>query len=137
MSQAMDKLVGLDTSFVLRLLVGEPVAQAKRAVAQLDSIRSEGKRCVISDLVVSETYFALQYHYQVPKQRALDALRALLQSPEIVSGGKALAILQQSDLGRSKPGFVDRIIHAEYMDEACLMLSFEKAASKLPGVRIP
>ena len=136
MSQTSN-LIGLDTSFVLRLLVGEPEAQAKRAVAQLDIIRSEGKRCAVSDLVVSETYFALQYHYEVPKQLALDSLKDFLRSPEIVPIGESLAILQQTDLGKSKPGFVDRMIHAEYMREAAMMLSFEKAAGKLPGVSIP
>lgn len=131
------KLMGLDTSFVLRLLVGEPVAQAERAVAQLDSIRSEGKRCAVSDLVVSEAYFALQYHYQVPKQLALDTLKAFLDSPEILPTGESLSVLQQTGLGKSKPGFVDRVIHAEYMKTVPIMLSFERSAAKLPGVSIP
>ncbi len=129
-------MVGLDTSFVLRLLMGEPAAQAKRAVDRLDGLRNEGKRCAISDLVVTETYFALQYHYAVPKQLALDTLREFLESPEIVPLGETGVILQQSNLGKSKPGFVDRIIHAEYMREASLMLSFEKASGKLPGVSL-
>ena len=129
-------LIGLDTSFVLRLLVGEPAIQAKRAVARLDEIRSQGKQCAVSDLVVSETYFALQYHYEVPKQLALDTLKAFLESPEIVSLGESLAILQQSDLGKSRPGFVDRIIHAEYTRATSMMLSFEKSAGKLPGVSL-
>lgn len=136
MSQASD-LIGLDTSFVVRLLVGEPVAQAKRAVAQLDAIRSEGKRCAVSDLVVSEAYFALQYHYEVPRKHALDTLKAFLESPEIMPTGESLAIMRQSDPGKSKPGFIDRIIHAQYMRDAAMMLSFEKAAGKLPGVHIP
>jgi len=136
MSQ-ISNLIGLDTSFVLRLLVGEPKVQAKRAVAQLDEIRSEGKRCAVSDLVVSETYFALQYHYEVPKQLALDSLKDFLKSPEVVPIGESLAILQQPDLGKSKPGFIDRMIHAEYMQKAEMMLSFEKAAAKLPAVRLP
>lgn len=129
-------LVGLDTSFVLRLLVGEPVAQAKRAVARLDQIRNEGKQCAVTDLVVSETYIALHYHYEVPKQLALDNLKAFLESPEIVPLGVSLAILQHPNLGTSKPGFVDRIIHAEYMRKASIMLSFEKAAGKLPGASV-
>ncbi len=130
-------LVGLDTSFVLRLLVGEPAAQAKRAVAQLDAMRSEGKQGAVSDLVVSETYFALQYHYEVPKQIALDKLREFLESPEIAPLGESLTILQQSNLGKAKPGFVDRVIHAEYLRKAAAMVTFEKAAGKLAGVSIP
>jgi predicted nucleic acid-binding protein len=110
--------------------------QAKRAVARLDQIRNEGKQCAVTDLVVSETYFALQYHYEVSKQLALDNLKAFLESPEIVPLGVSLTILQQRNLGTSKPGFVDRLIHVEYMRKASIMLSFEKAAGKLPGARV-
>ena len=51
--------VGLDTSFVLRLLTGEPGKQTALAVKQLDQMRAEGKLAAVSDLVVAETYFAL------------------------------------------------------------------------------
>ena len=128
---------GLDTSFVLRLLMGTPAAQAKIAVAALDGLRARGVQGVVCDLVVAEAYFALQYHYEVPKQLALDTLREFLESPEIVASDEILAILAQPNLGRAKPGFVDRVIHAHYRRTASGMLTFEKAAAKLPGVTIP
>lgn len=62
-------MVGLDSSVVLRLLIGEPVELAEVAQAFLDELFELGKKAVISDLVVSEVYFALQYHYQVPQYR--------------------------------------------------------------------
>ena len=129
--------IGLDTSVVLRLLLGEPKPQAKRAVAQLDEFRASGTRAAVSDLVVSEAYFALQYHYSVPKQLALDKLREFMESPEIFATGHAAAILDTLNLGTAKPGFVDRMIHAHYLEAASGMLSFEKAAAKLPMVTIP
>ena len=135
MSQA--NLVGLDTSVILRLLVGEPLALANRAVAELDRMRQDGKLGAVSDLVVSETYFALQYHYDVPKQVALDKLREFLESPEIAPLGESLGILQQANLAKAKPGFVDRMIHAEYLKKASSMVTFEKASAKLPAVAIP
>lgn len=128
-------LVGLDTSFLLRLLVFEPEAQA--AVAELDRMRETGQRGAVSDLVAAETYFALQHHYEVPKQEALNRLRELLEAPEFTCMGEAASILRQPNLSRSKPGFVDRLIHAEYIKHTATMLSFEKAAKRLPGVRIP
>jgi predicted nucleic acid-binding protein len=131
------KRSGLDTSFVLRLLVGNPGKQARLAEAELDRLVSEGMRGAVSDLVVSEVYFALQHHYEVPKQVALDTLRDFLESPEIEPLGSALKVLQQPGLGKANPGFVDRLIHADYLDQASAMLTFEKAAKKLPGVGIP
>lgn len=124
--------VGLDTSFVLRLLTGEPTTLAAKAVEQLDALRSAGARPSVSDLVVCEAYFALQYHYGVPKQLALDKLREFLESPEIAATGEALPVLRTPALGRAKPGFVDRVIHARYLREEAAMLTFEKSASKLP-----
>ncbi len=136
MSRA-DARVGLDTSFVLRLLLGEPVAQARQAVAQLNTMRGANQRGAVSDLVAGETYFALHHHYEVPKQLALEKIRQFLESPEIIALGESLNILQQSNLGRAKPDFFDRMIHAEYLRHTSAMVSFEKAAAKLPGVRIP
>jgi predicted nucleic acid-binding protein len=129
--------VGLDTSIVLRLLTGEPAAQATKAVAMLDELRASGKRGAVNDLVVSEAYFALQYHYEVPKQLALDKLREFLESPEVEPTGQALFILEQPNLGKAKPGFVDRVIHAQYLQTASGMMTFEKAAAKLPQVAVP
>ena len=136
MSSASQR-VGLDTSFLLRLLIGEPTAQARRAIAALDALRAEGKRGVVNDLVVSEAYFALQHHYAVPKQLDLNTLREFLESPEIEGTGAALEILTQPNLGKAKPGFVDRIIHAQYLQTASGMLTFERAAERLPQVTIP
>ena len=135
MSQSL-RLIGLDTSIVLRLLVGEPAGQTRRAEAELDQIRAAGKRAAVSDLVLAEAYFALQYHYAVPKQLALDTLAQFLESPEIAPLGESLAILRQPNLGNAKPGFVDRIIHAEYDRKTQTMLTFEKSARSLPNVRV-
>lgn len=137
MSLSRHQQVGLDTSFVLRLLTGEPAVQFEKAIAQLDRLRASGKKAAVSDLVISEAYFALHYHYGVPKQLALDKLKEFMESPEIAATGEAAAILQEPGLGRAKPGFVDRLIHAHYHREAAGMLTFEKAAAKLPGVEIP
>ncbi len=130
-------LVGLDTSIVLRLLVGEPASQFKRAVVRLDEFRAAGVQAAVSDLVIAEAYFALQYHYDVPKQVALDTLKQFLESSEIVPLGVALRILQQPNMAKAEPGFVDRIIHAEYERKTQAMLTFEKAATRLANVEIP
>jgi predicted nucleic acid-binding protein len=47
-------LVGLDTSVVLRLLVGSPPGQAKTALGFVKKSLTVGVRVIVSDLVVSE-----------------------------------------------------------------------------------
>ena len=131
------KKIGADTSFLLRLLIGEPKAQAEAAVKELDQRFAKGEHLAVSDLVVAETYFALQHHYEVPKQEALDTLKEFLEAPEIVALGVTQTVLAESKLGHANPGFVDRLIHADYLASTAGMLSFEKAARKLPKTQVP
>jgi predicted nucleic-acid-binding protein len=127
---------GLDTSVVLRLLVGQPADQTARAVALLDELARGGHRAAVSDLVVAEVYFALQHHYGVSKQDALLGLRCLFSDGEIEPLGAAAKVLATDKLSSAKPGFVDRLIHGGYTAEADEMVTFEKAAGKLDSVRV-
>ena len=131
------KRIGADTSFLLRLLIGEPKAQAEAAVKELDQRFAKGESLAVSDQVVAETYFALHHHYEVPKQEALDTLKEFLEAPEIVALGMAQTVLAEAKLGRANPGFADRLIHADYLASTAGMLSFEKAARKLPKTQVP
>jgi len=128
--------LSLDTSVLLRLLVGEPENQAKQAIEVLDEITRSGGKAHVSDLALCETYFALQYHYEVPKKEAIAALQALSQSEEIECSEVAEAVLAQVNLHSVKPGLVDRIIHGQYEEIGYDMLTFEKAAKKLLNTRV-
>jgi predicted nucleic-acid-binding protein len=128
--------VGLDTSVVLRLLVGEPPDQAQRAWQAVVEVRSAGGEAVVSDLVASEAYFALHHHYAVPKGEALRQLRALFASGDLVSEGVAPKVLAIPQLASAKPGFVDRMIHEGYLRSLDQTLTFERAAGKLTRARV-
>jgi predicted nucleic-acid-binding protein len=128
--------IGLDTSVVLRLLTGEPEDQALRALEAFDKATQSGTEAFISDLVVSEAYFALQHHYGVPKGEALALLAKFLNESGVHALGAAAMVLADPSLATAKPGFVDRLIHAEYRRATEETLTFEKAAGRLPGVRV-
>jgi predicted nucleic acid-binding protein len=128
--------VGLDTSVVLRLLVGQPPEQTAAAVAFLDETQRSGRRVVVSDLVIAEAYFALQFHYEISQADALAALASIVSTGEITAAGQAGRVLTQSGLARAKPGFVDRLIHAAYHEAGGTMATFEKAGRKLPDVTV-
>ena len=127
---------GLDTSVVLRLLLGKPPDQAARAVAFLDHLSYRGDQAVVSDLVVAEAYFALQHHYGISKQDALLGLRRLFDDGEIRPLGAAAKVLAGSVSASAKPGFVDRLIHGAYAGAADEMATFEKAAARMKSVRV-
>ena len=128
--------VGLDTTVFVRLLIGEPNDQFARAEAYLDELYFRGDQAIVSDLVVAETYFALQYHYQISKADALASIARAFESGDIKSTGVAPQILKTLALATAKPGFVDRLIHAAYLKQADEIATFEKASSKLESVRI-
>lgn len=128
--------VGLDTSVVVRLLVGEPLELARIAMEYLIELQQDGGFAVVSDLVISEAYFALQYHYKVPKADAIDKLHRFLTSKGIETSGVAIRVLATPHLESAKPGFVDRMIHQHYMDGADEMVTFESSANRLSKVRI-
>ncbi len=128
--------VGLDTSVVLRLLTGEPEIQARRALSEVQEILHRGGALLISDLVISEVYFALQYHYGMPKAEALQILADFLNDSGVKAIGAAATVLALPGLATAKPGFVDRLIHAEYTRSTAQMMTFEKPAGRLPGTRV-
>ncbi len=130
--------VGLDTSAVLRLLLGEPPEQAKAAAEALVRARVNGASVLVSDIVALEAYFALQTAYRIPKKAALTALAGMFNSGAVQPepGGCAKEILNACLESASKPGFADRMIHARYRSHGARMLTFEKASSKLTGAEV-
>jgi len=128
--------MGLDTSVLLRLLIGEPEVLAERAWQVIVENRSRGGSTVVSDLVVSEAYFALQHHYGVPKRDALAHLAALFVSGDVTPSGCAAEVMAIPGLATAKPGLVDRLIHGGYVREVDQIVTFEKAARKLPRTRV-
>ncbi len=131
-------VVGLDTSVLIRLLIGLPPGQATTALEFLRETRLAGRQVVVSDLVVSEAYFALHAHYDVPKQEAVAALLEMLRSGlvEPADGPEVLGVLEvtsQSSTASTKPGLVDRLIQAQYGRQPAAMATFERAAGRLAG----
>jgi predicted nucleic acid-binding protein len=128
--------LGLDTSVLLRLLTGEPEVLAAVAVRRVESVLRSGDTVLVSDLVVSEAYFALQHHYGLSKAQAIAVLREFLRQSGVAAVGAAPGVLALPNLASAEPGLVDRLIHAEYVRVADEMLTFERSAARLPGARV-
>ncbi len=131
-----DIRAGCDTSLVLRLLVGQPEGQYAAAIEFVAGIEDAGGRLLVSNLVIAEAYFACQHHYRLPKAEVIAGLRALLARHTFIVHPDALALLSQDGIAAAQPGFLDRLIHAEYAELGAPLVTFEKAARNLPGVRL-
>lgn len=126
----------LDTSVVIRLLVGEPAGQYLRASKFLRDQILAGQVVHVSDLVFAEAYFALQGYYQLPKQDALQALALFARHSGVTVTAVAREVLEFPKLATAKPGFVDRLIHGASQTVGHTLVTFEKAATRLPATVI-
>lgn len=130
-------IVGLDTSVLVRVLTGEPRDLALVALDFLLEREKAGDRVLVSDWVLAEAYYALQHHYGASKRDTLDALGDFLASPGVEGTGDVQAVLATPDLESAKPGFIDRVIHLNYLRSGAEeVATFERAAAKLPHVRV-
>jgi len=122
----------LDTSVVLRLLIGAPIDQFRRAFEFLTQQAEAGAEVFVSNQVLSEAYFALQSFYKIPKAEALEILFRFVENGGIRATSVAQSVLRLPTLASAKPGFVDRLIHGECQEAGRTLITFEKAAKKLP-----
>ncbi|MES2657086.1 MAG: hypothetical protein V4689_00640 [Verrucomicrobiota bacterium] len=122
---------GLDTSVLMRLLTGQPAPLAEVACEYLAGVEESGAVVFVSNLVVSEASFACQHHYRMPKADVLAGILTLLSKPTFVVQLKLLELLATDGLATAKPGFLDRLIHAEYAAAGLHLVTFEKAANRL------
>lgn len=127
---------GLDTSVVLRLLTGQPADLAEKALARYQDGIAGGDVFFVSDLVVAETYYAIQHHYGKTKEEALDALRQFSSAEGVSFSRGFLTSIRIPDLHRANPGFVDRLLSADYASRGQVTLSCEKSFRRLPDAEV-
>ncbi len=126
----------LDTSVVVRLLVGEPVDQYREATRFLKEQLAAQAVVHVSDLVLAESYFALQSYYHLSKADALAALALFAEHSGVTVPPVALAVLAHPKLATAKPGFVDRLIHGNSHSAGHTLVTFETGARRLPSTLV-
>ncbi len=126
--------VGLDTSVVLRLLVGKPAGEALSARVRLQNAHERGETILVTDLVIAEAYFALHHHYGIPKAEARARLSAMATSHAVtLSPREALWALEPS----AGAGLIDRLVHARHRAAGAVSWTFDRKMAALEGaVRI-
>jgi predicted nucleic-acid-binding protein len=128
--------VSLDTSVLLRLLVGEPQDQHLAAMNFLSEQLRQGVEVHVADLVLAEAYYALQSYYGMPKADALHALLLFVRHAGVSVSPSAVSVLSMPNLATANPGFVDRLIHGASHSAGHTLVTFEKAAKKLPSTKL-
>jgi predicted nucleic acid-binding protein len=129
--------VGLDTSIVVRLLIGESATKCEAVHRFLGERALAGEEPArISDLVVSETYFVLRHHYDVPHTKAIAAIRILLADPRLHATGVATDVIRHLTSADTAPGLMDRLIHGDYLTNGATLLTFDRDAARLSRAKL-
>ena len=118
--------LGLDTSVVVRLILGVPAALAETARRRLERARAEGERVHVTDLVLAEAYVALQYHYGVSKGESAALLSRFAASGAVLVPARTLSALQSASGG----GLADRLIVARHEIEGWKTVTFDQRQAR-------
>lgn len=78
----------VDTNVLVRHLVGDPPAPARRATAYL----SEESELLVADLVIAETTFVLESFYEFDRRTIAAAMRSLLALESVLVVDEALLL---------------------------------------------
>jgi predicted nucleic acid-binding protein len=123
---------GIDTSVLVRLVIGRPAAEFQAARTRLLGLHSISNiPIVVSSLVIAETYAVLQHHYGFTKTASSAALRLVFTSGllEPLDGGEVMMAISSS----TEPGLADRLIALDYQKHGRHVLTFDRKMARLSG----
>ena len=116
-------MIGVDTSVVVRYLVGTPSTQARRAAALIDD---EATEIGISTVVLAECAHVLRTQYEVEQRAIIDTLIDLIQRENVrLLGGRADLVVELLVRARGLPGrpIPDALVVAAALEADALPLA--------------
>lgn len=125
----------VDTNVVVRLVTGDPPVMAERATAFLEESTRAGRPLRLDPLVVAEALYVLTSFYGLPRGRAVEALRAVVDLPGLRVEQRA-AVVRALELHRATPKlhFVDAWLTARAEAAGDGVVTFDAAMAKAAGV---
>jgi predicted nucleic acid-binding protein len=95
-------VIAIDTSVLVRYIVGSPPDQARAATALIDGA---GEEIAISPVALVECAHVLRTQYAVPQSAVIDALIAFVQRENVrISGARTDLVVAMLVRARSLPG---------------------------------
>lgn len=95
-------MIGLDSSVLVRYLVGTPEAQARRAAALIDDVDTQFG---VSLVALAECAHVLRSQYAIEQRDIIDALIGLIQRENVqVVGMRADILVEHLVRARGMPG---------------------------------
>jgi predicted nucleic-acid-binding protein len=130
-------MIGIDTNVLLRAIVGDDLAQQKKAAKFLKSQCSKTNPGFINLLVLGEVVWTLDRGYRYDRAQIGDVIEALLSTAELVverqeDVAKALLRYRQSNIG-----FADVLIATVNARQGCsTTVTLDRKAAKRDGFKL-
>lgn len=105
----------LDTSVVLRYILGEHPLLSPRAAAMIEGDDQDGEDRMLTDAIIAEVGYVLTKVYGIPRNEAIDAMVALIQRRNIrVHATEKRYVLQALEFCRpsGRVSFADALLWA-------------------------
>lgn len=125
--------IGLDSSVVVRLLVGTPEAQFRAARRRLETAHARGETVLVSDLVVAEAFHVLRHHYGIEEYRVRARMRDFLRSGLVEPDPPGIEEVFDAP---GSPGLVDRLVHLRCRARGAALLTFDRRQGRLEGAEM-
>ncbi|MGN0845514.1 MAG: hypothetical protein ACI4QT_09890 [Kiritimatiellia bacterium] len=112
------------------------MASIRESIARYQDGIAAGDVFSVSDLVASESYYAIQHHYGKTKEEALDALKNFSRGEGISFSQNFLTAVDTPNIHKASPGFVDRLLASDYGGRGQITLSCEKSFRRLHDTEV-
>ena len=127
---------GLDTNVLLRYLLADEPEQHAAATALIEDRLTPEAPGLIHPVALCEVVWALGQVYKVPKADIIGALRLLLRvrSLRVLDAAhvrEALVLYEAHGVD-----FADAYLQAAYQGEGTGLVTFDRAAARLPGAAL-
>ena len=129
-------MIGLDTNVVIRYLVQDDAAQARKANQLLESLTPDSPG-FINLTALCEIAWVLKRNYRLSKSALVEIIEGLLTTKQIVVEDVAAAWKALRAYEANSADFSDAVINYANLAYGCdQTVTFDKQAAKLEGMRL-
>ena len=129
-------MIGIDSNVLIRFLTNDEPTQAERA-RELMASRTSDEPGHVSLVALVETWWVLKHHYRIARERLLDVVQGLLDTPSLVfqcSDEIRRAIQSSRSLGIDLPDVL--LVHLDASLDCEATVTFDRRAARIPGIRL-
>ena len=130
-------MIALDTNVLLRLLLNDDAAQARKARHAVEAVEAAGEQVLLNDIVLAEAVWTLHGKYDTGKNELLRMLRAVLGTASFAFESRPVLTTALALYEGSAADFPDSLIAAKNAAAGCShTATFDRAMRGLPAVKV-